>query len=109
MANPSFLALDASGRFLYAVNELPEGGVTAFARDPGSGALTPLNSQPSHGADPCYVSLAGDGRFALVANYTGGTVAVLPVPPPAGSNRRRTSSPTRARGRNRSRTRRTPT
>lgn len=79
VANPSFLALDATGRFLYAVNELPEGGVSAFARDPESGALTALNSQLSHGADPCYVSLAGDGRFALVANYTGGTVAVLPI------------------------------
>ena len=79
MANPSFLALDDTGRFLYAVNELEDGGVSAFARDPASGALTALNSQPSHGADPCYVSLDGDGRFALVANYTSGTVAVLPV------------------------------
>lgn len=79
VANPSFLALDATGRFLYAVNELPEGGVSAFAREPETGALTPLNRQLSHGADPCYVSLAGGGRFALVANYTGGTVAVLPV------------------------------
>ena len=79
VANPSFLAIDASGRFLYAVNELAEGGVSAFARDPESGALTALNRQLSHGADPCYVSLAGGGRFALVANYTGGSVAVLPV------------------------------
>jgi 6-phosphogluconolactonase len=78
-ANPSFLAIDDTGRFLYAVNELPEGGVTAFARDPQSGALTALNSQRSHGADPCYISLAPDGRFALVANYTGGTAAVLPI------------------------------
>ena len=79
VANPSFLAIDSSKRFLYAVNELPEGGVSAFSRDPETGALTPLNGQPSHGADPCYVSLAGDGRFALVANYTGGTVAVFPI------------------------------
>jgi 6-phosphogluconolactonase len=79
VANPSFLALDDTGRFLYAVNELEDGGVSAFARDPASGALTALNRQPSHGADPCYVSLDGDGRFALVANYTSGTVAVLPV------------------------------
>ena len=79
VANPSFLALDDSGRFLYAVNEVADGGVTALARDPQSGALTALNQEPSHGADPCYVSPAGDGRFALVANYTSGTVAVLPV------------------------------
>jgi 6-phosphogluconolactonase len=79
VANPSFLTLDESGRFLYAVNELSEGGATAFSRDPESGALTALNREDSHGADPCYVSLGGEGRFALVANYTGGTVAVLPI------------------------------
>jgi 6-phosphogluconolactonase len=77
--NPSFLNLDETGRFLYAVNELAEGGVTAFSRDPESGALTKLNQERSHGADPCYISLAENGRLALVANYTGGTVAVLPV------------------------------
>jgi 6-phosphogluconolactonase len=79
VANPTWLTLDASGRCLYAVNELPDGGVSAFARDAESGMLTALNQERSHGADPCYISLAENGRFALVANYTGGTVAVLPV------------------------------
>ena len=79
VANPSFLCLNADGTRLYAVNELPEGGVSAFARDPVSGDLRLLNSQLSHGADPCYVSLNPSGRFVLVANYSGGTVAVLPV------------------------------
>ena len=79
VANPSFLALGADGRLLVAVNELGEGGVTAFARDPDTGTLTELNRQLAHGADPCYVSLVAGDRFALVANYTGGTVAVLPI------------------------------
>ena len=79
VANPSFLALDAAGRHLYAVNELPEGGVTAFDRDPATGMLAEINRQPAHGADSCYVSLAAGERFALVANYTGGTIAVLPI------------------------------
>ena len=43
------------------------------------GKLRPLNDQLSHGADPCYVSLDPSGRYVLVANYSGGTVAVLPV------------------------------
>lgn len=77
--NPSFLALDAAEGHLYAVNELPEGGVSAFARDPETGTLTALNRQLSHGADPCYLSLDPSGRFLLVANYSGGTVAVLPI------------------------------
>jgi 6-phosphogluconolactonase len=79
IANPSFLALDARQRYLYAVNELDEGGVTAFARDVDDGTLLALNRQLSHGADPCYVSLVASGRYALVANYSGGSVAVLPI------------------------------
>ncbi len=79
VANPSFLVLDAEQRFLYAVNELDEGYVSAFARDPQSGDLTFINKQPSHGAAPCYISLDTTSRFALVANYTGGTIAVLPI------------------------------
>lgn len=79
VANPSFLALDAGQRFLYAVNELAVGGVSAFSRDAETGALTPINRQQSHGADPCYISFDPTGRFALVANYTGGTASVLPI------------------------------
>mgnify|MGYP000026372263 CR=1 FL=1 len=77
--NPSFLALNAGRTRLYAVNELAEGQVSAFARDLQTGELTFLNSQSAHGADPCYVSLDPSGRFAMTANYTGGTAAVLPI------------------------------
>jgi 6-phosphogluconolactonase len=79
IVNPSFLTLDAQQRHLYAVNELNEGGVTAFARDADSGTLVILNHQLSHGADPCYISLDASGRYAMVANYSGGSVAVLPI------------------------------
>jgi 6-phosphogluconolactonase len=77
--NPSFLALGADRQHLYAVNELTEGGVSAFARDPRTGELRALNRQLSHGADPCYVGLDTSGRFVLVANYSGGTVSALPI------------------------------
>lgn len=79
VANPSFLALDLGQRHLYAVNELDDGHISAFARDPRTGELTPLNRQSSHGAAPCYVGLDPSGRFALVANYAGGTLAALPI------------------------------
>src|SRR5215208_3472816 len=79
ITNPSFLTLDAGQRYLYAVNELEEGSVTAFARDAENGTLAPLNRQLSHGAAPCFISLDTSGRYALVANYSGGTVAVLPI------------------------------
>jgi 6-phosphogluconolactonase len=83
--SPSFLALHPSRKFLYAVNETgdgpddPSGGVSAFGVDPETGALTFLNRQPSEGAAPCHITLDKDGRHALVANYWGGTVAVLPI------------------------------
>ena len=84
-ADPSFLALAPNGRTLYAVNELtelagrPTGGVMAFARDPRSGALSPLGQQPSGGGAPCYVTVDRAGRYVLVANYVGGSVALLPI------------------------------
>jgi 6-phosphogluconolactonase len=83
--NPSFLITSGNGRFLYGVNELQKykgeasGGVSAFAIDPNSGRLSLLNEVPSGGADPCYLSLDKSGHYVLVANYTGGSVAVFPV------------------------------
>lgn len=73
---PSFLALTPA--HLFAVNE---GGdrVGAYALDPATGAPTFLNDQGSQGTGPAHVSVDRTGRFALVANYGGGTVAVLPI------------------------------
>ncbi len=83
--NPSFLAIDPSRRFLYAVNEIQNykgassGAVSAFAIDHQSGTLSLLNQVASRGADPCYIAFDETGKYALVANYTGGSVAVFPV------------------------------
>jgi 6-phosphogluconolactonase len=77
--NPSFLALHPNGRVLYAVNEVEQGAVSAFAIAGESGALTRLNQQPSEGSAPCYVSLDKSGRAVLVANYDSGSVALLPL------------------------------
>ena len=83
--NPSFVALHPNGRFLYAVNEVQNykgpnsGGVSAFAIDRASGKLTFLNEVPSRGADPCYITVDQTGKFVLVANYTGGSIAAFPV------------------------------
>ena len=90
--NPSFLAIDPSRRFLYAVNEVQKykdaksGGVSAFAIDHQKGDRQPgrvqlLNEVASRGADPCYIAFDRTGRYVLVANYTGGSVAVFPVQP----------------------------
>jgi 6-phosphogluconolactonase len=79
-ANPSFLSIHPNSRVLYAVNEIEQSGmVSAFAIESGTGALTRLNEQPSQGGAPCYVSVDRSGRAALVANYAGGSVALLPI------------------------------
>jgi 6-phosphogluconolactonase len=78
-ANPSFLSIHPNGRVLYGVNELERGAVSAFSIDKGSGALTRLNEQPSEGGAPCYVSVDRRGQVVLVANYSGGNVALLPI------------------------------
>jgi len=81
-ANPSFLSIHPNSRVLYAVNEIEQSGmVSAFAIERGTGALTRLNQQPSGGGAPCYVSVDRSGRAALVANYAGGSVALLPIDP----------------------------
>ena len=82
---PSFLVIGKDRKCLYAVNELLEyegkksGAVSAFAIDQKTGNLTFLNKQPSLGSAPCFISVSENGKFALVANYLGGNVAVFPI------------------------------
>jgi 6-phosphogluconolactonase len=85
--NPSFLAIAPNHRFLYAVNEIGDfggtncGAVSAFAIDPSSGKLTLLNQESSRGSGPCHLIVDKQGKNVLVANYGGGSVAVLPIRP----------------------------
>ena len=86
-ASPSFLAIHPNGRVLYAVNELEKykgratGAVSAFTIARDTGTLTRLNEQPSEGGAPCYVSVDRSGSVVLVANYAGGSVALLSIQP----------------------------
>lgn len=83
--NPSFLASDRKGRYLYAVNEVgeyggkPGGSVSAYEINSVSGRLIFINEQPTHGADPCHLTVDRKRRSLLVANYTGGNITVLPI------------------------------
>jgi 6-phosphogluconolactonase (cycloisomerase 2 family) len=85
--SPSCLVLNVAGTRLYSTNETDrigkdkQGTVSAFAVDPNHGKLVLLNTVGSGGAGPTYASLHPSERFALVANYFGGSVAVLPILP----------------------------
>jgi 6-phosphogluconolactonase (cycloisomerase 2 family) len=83
--SPNCLAVNAAGTRLYATNETDrqgeakEGTVSAFAINRADGQLTLLNTVRSGGAGPTYVSLHPSGKFLLIANYFGGSIAVLPI------------------------------
>ncbi len=88
--SPSCFVLNTAGTRLYSANETDrvgegkEGTISAFAIDRADGQLKLLNTVPSGGAGPTYVSVHPSGRFLLVANYFGGSVAVLPIRPDGG-------------------------
>src|SRR5262249_34861910 len=83
--SPSCLAVNAAGTRLYSANETDrvgehkEGTVSAFAINRTDGKLELLNNVRSGGAGPTYISIHPSGRYLLVANYFGGSVAVLPI------------------------------
>ncbi|MCL2447384.1 MAG: lactonase family protein [Polyangiaceae bacterium] len=77
--NPSFLAVAPAGSRLYATVEngmaggQPAGGVSAFAIDAKTGALSPEGGQPTRGTFPAHLSVAPSGTFLLASNYGTGT------------------------------------
>jgi 6-phosphogluconolactonase len=80
--NPSYLALGSGGKYLYAVNENggdKSGDVSAFSFDKSTGQLHFINKQESGGADPCFIAVNRKNTWAVVANYSGGTLAALPI------------------------------
>ncbi|MBC8352305.1 MAG: lactonase family protein [Planctomycetes bacterium] len=85
--SPSALAFNAARTHLYSANETERigdeeaGSVSAFAINPADGKLMLLNSVNSGGKGPAHLSVHPSGRFVLVANYFGGSVAVLPILP----------------------------
>ncbi len=84
-ANPSCLALNASATRLYSANETStyegaaSGSVSAYEIERPGGRLKLMNTVASEGAGPCHLSLHHSGKWVFVANYHGGTSAVLPV------------------------------
>jgi 6-phosphogluconolactonase len=82
--NPSYLALSDDGRFLYAVQETgadvdTTGSVTSFRINAEDGSLELINTQPSYGFAPCYITVDSKNRMAFVVNYVGGIVLVYPL------------------------------
>ena len=82
--NPSYLAVSPNEKYVYAVNETSSksgfgGNVTAFSFNKQTGSLSEVNKQSSGGNDPCYITVDKSGKWVVIANYTSGTVSVLPI------------------------------
>jgi 6-phosphogluconolactonase len=82
--NPFFLALAPNRKFLYSIHARQFGGkepeqVAAYAIEDGNGRLKLLNRQSALGSAACYLDVDATGKTVLVANYSSGSVAALPV------------------------------
>lgn len=86
-ANPWWIAIHPAGTFLYSANEVStkqgnqSGSISAYAIDRSTGALSLLNTVDSAGSRPAQLSVHPGGKFVLVANFGGNTLAVFPVRP----------------------------
>jgi 6-phosphogluconolactonase len=81
-SNPSYLCLAPNGRNLYAVSETAAnkpGSVLSFDFNAETGRMKLLNAQSSGGDHPCYIGINEFGNYVVVANYSGGSLSILPV------------------------------
>ena len=78
--SPSFLARHPTQPVLYAVNELTDGEISAWQVG-ADGALDPLGSRSTGGAEPCHLAVLPGGGHLLAANYGSGSIAVFPLDP----------------------------
>ena len=78
--NPSYLALDPPLRHLYSVNEMTDGGVSAYVINQANGKLTPLNTLvPTNGQDTTHLSVQPSGQYLFAASYTSGNFQVFRI------------------------------
>lgn len=79
--NPSFITLSPNGQFLYACTDAktPVGTVSGFEFKPSEKELSFLNSQPSGGENPVYVSVHKSGKWLANANYNDGSLSIFPL------------------------------
>jgi len=82
--NPNYLRKSKDGGFLYVVSRPPQktdttGGNVAAYRIMEHGSLVFINKHSTHGDDPCYTDVSSDGKWVVIANYGGGSVALFPV------------------------------
>ena len=80
VGNPSFFTFDRQKRTLYSAHG--DGGeATSYRVDATTGQLTALNAQATNGKNGVSLAVDATNRFLILANYSSGTVTVLPINP----------------------------
>lgn len=82
--NPFFLAIAPTGKHLYAIDTAKFGGpdhgyVAAYAIEGRNGELRRLNKASTRGTASCYLATDPSNHTVLVANYSSGDIAALPI------------------------------
>ena len=82
--NPTYICVDQTKKYLYAVHELKEyqgiacGGAGAYRIDAETGHLHKLNAQITGGTDTAHIAVDETNQYVLTANFSSGSVCVLP-------------------------------
>ncbi len=77
--SPSYLAIAADVRALYAITEVQGSEAVAFAIDPEDGALSEINRAETMGEGSPHLAVHPSGDWIAVAHYGSGHTSVLPV------------------------------
>lgn len=72
----SYLSVDAERKRLYSIDQ---DGIFAFSINPTDGSLKFLNRREVNREGPCYISIARNGKFLMVAYYVSGEIATYPI------------------------------
>ena len=81
--NPSYFCISGNNKFIYAANEVGKfmgvrgGGVTALSYDPEKGVTKKIGELPVPNGGPAYISISPGDDYLFLANYSGGSVAVV--------------------------------
>lgn len=81
--NPSYFCISKKHGLIYAANEVMKfngnsgGGVTTLSYNAKTGGIKKVNEISVSDGSPCYISLSPGNDFLFLANYTGGSLAVI--------------------------------
>ncbi|KQM78461.1 hypothetical protein ASE74_13235 [Pedobacter sp. Leaf216] len=78
--NPSFIVPDKHGELLFAISEKKEGDNSAMATfQIINGTKPTIKSEVTYkGPGACHITVDWESKFAILSNYLGGSLAVLP-------------------------------